>query len=464
LRAVNWLYLNAILPLALPRSYRGMARELRKFEDLERKSLAENQERQWESLQRLLHHAYETTPFYRDRFDRAGVTPRDISAPCDLRKIPPLTRDDLRLHQEELWSRNYRRESLPSAATGGTTDTPVPLLRSPESLLKKAAIHSRFNAWAGLWPGDKVFYLWGASVDLPQNPSWRWRIHDRYLLRRFWGPSSLLNEEILESYRQALVRLCPRVIYAYPTPLAVFCEYLRDCGRPFHHPVSAICTAEPLLSDQQRVIEEVLGCPVFEMYGSRESGMIASECEYHRGLHLNPYSAYLEFLEVEGDVEGLHEIVITDLLNDGMPFIRYVINDCALLGERSCKCGRGYPLIGRIIGRTADMFRLPNGDQVPGVSLHRLITEDCPGFKKLQIIQESLRDFRIRFVRGARFQQTDLETLSKLLGQRFGASLHWEFEPVNDIERERSGKTRFCISHVSRALASSPVDSKVESR
>ena len=465
MRAINWLYVNAVLPLSAPELNRGLAAEMRKYEELEKLPMTENLQRQWQSLLRLLQHAYDTTPFYRERFDQAGLRPRDILSPADLAKIPVLTRDDLRLHQDKLWSRRYRRELLPAAATGGTTDTPVALLRSPESLSRKNAVHLRFNSWAGMWPGDNVFYLWGARVDLATNPSWRWKLYDRYVNRRVWAPASLLNEEVMESFRKRLDETRPRIIYAYPTPLALFCEYLRGCGKSFHRPRGAICTAEPLLSEQRAIIEAVLGCPVFELYGSRESGMIAAECEYHQGLHLNPYSAYLEFIPIQHtEVPGLCEILITDLLNDGMPFIRYNINDCALLSEQSCKCGRGYPLIGRILGRVADMFTLPNGDQVPGVSLHRLIAEDCPGFKKLQIIQETLQNFRVRFVPGENFGQIDLDLLSKRLAIRFGTTLHWEFEPVGDIERERSGKTRFCISHVARQAAATPVESQVGSQ
>lgn len=465
MRAINWFYANAVLPLSKPELYRGLAGEMRKYEALERRPIAENLERQWQSLLLLLQHAYDSTPFYRERFDRAGVRPRDITSPADLRKIPPLTRDDLRLYQDQLWSRRYKREELSAAATGGTTDTPVSLLRSPESLAKKNAVHFRFNAWAGMLPGDTAFYLWGAAVDFAANPSWRWRLYDRYVNRRTWAPASLLNEQVLESFRRTLDETRPRIIYAYPTPLALFCEYLRDCGKNFHRPKSAICTAEALFPEQRAIIEEVLGCPVFEFYGSRESGMIAAECEYHQGLHLNPYSAYLEYLPVQGsDVEGLREILITDLLNSGMPFIRYKINDCALLSEQSCRCGRGYPLIGRIIGRMADLFRLPNGDQVPGVTLHRLIAEDCPGFKKLQIVQETLQNFRIRYVPGESFRQADLDLLAKRLAHRFGTTLHWEFEIVGDIARERSGKTRFCISYVARQPGATLVESQVSSR
>ena len=454
---VNRAYICFVYPLLEPHSYRGLAHRLRHYEQLEGLSLQENQERQWQALVRLLQYAYDSTLFYRRRFDSVRVHPQEIRSPADLRRIPPLTREDLRDHLPELCSRQYQREELLRAATGGTTDTPVPLLRSLNSVREKAAIHLRFNLWARYRAGDKAFVLWGAHTDLPQNPSWRWRIYDRYLMRRSWAPASLLNEQILESYRKELNRFRPRIIYAYPTPLALFCEYLRNCGRPFHRPVSAICTAEPLLAQQRRVIQQVLGCPVFEMYGSRDFGMIAAQCERQEGLHLNPAAAYVEFLPVKGaETDDLREILVTDLLNDGMLLIRYQINDCALLGPEACSCGCGYPLIKQITGRTADVFQLPNGDRVPGISLHRVITEDCPGLKKIQIIQETVHHFRLRFVRGESFTQADLEILRKRLDQRFGKSVNWGFEQVADIERERSGKTRFCISRLANQASSGP--------
>jgi phenylacetate-CoA ligase len=294
-----------------------------------------------------------------------------------------------------------------------------------------------------------VFRLWGAQQDFHPNPSWRWRFYDRHILRNVWAPTSLLNPNILEKYRQLLNEFRPKIIYAYPTPLALFCEHLQGCGRPYHRPKSAICTAEPLQDQQRRIIEETLGCPVFEHYGSRDFGMVAAECEAHQGIHLHPAAVYVEFVPIEGaELESLHEILVTDLLNFGMPMIRYRINDCAVLASRECVCGRGFPLLQKIMGRTADVFQLPNGDRVPGISLHRVITEFCPGLKKIQIIQDTLTNFRIRFVPGRNFKNTDLDFLGQRLGERFGNSVHWDLESVAEIERERSGKTRFCISHV----------------
>jgi phenylacetate-CoA ligase len=444
-----WGYTRVIYPGLHPQIYGGLGRRIMQLEEREHLPLEENRKRQWQDLRSLLRHAQKSSPFYQRRFADANLHADEIQSLEDLAKIPPLTRDDLRHHLEDIYSRQFRREDLKQSATGGTTDTPVPILRSSESIRWKNAVQLRFNAWAGFLPGDKVFYLWGALQDYSENPSLRWRLYDRYLMRQVWAPTSLLNEEILESYRQKINQFRPRIFYAYPTPLTLFCEYLRDSRREFHRPQSVICTAEPLLAAQRRVIEEVLCCPVFEHYGSRDFGMIAAECEEHKGLHVNPAAVFVEFIPLQGaEEEGLQEILVTDLLNFGMPMIRYRINDCAVRGAAQCGCGRSYPLTGRIMGRTADVFQLPNGSRVPGISLHRMLTELCPGVRKIQIIQDALTNFRIRFVPGVSFRLADVQFLAKRLDERFGHSIHWDFERVAEIERERSGKTRFCISHV----------------
>jgi len=451
-RWLNRVYMRLIHSVVNSGTHRGLARRLREFQCLERMSLAENEHRQWLAVKRLLQHAYDTTPFYRNRFDGAHCKPADINSPEDFQRLPVLTREDIRNHLEDLWSRQYRKETLRPAATGGTTDTPVPLLRSPECLREKMAVQCHFDTWAGMWPGDSVFRLWGAQSDFNPNPSWRWRLYDRRLMRQVWAPTSLLNPEVLDFYRILLNKFRPRIIYAYPSPLAVFSEYLGNCGRPFHRPVSVITTAEPLLDQQRQVIEQTFGCRAFEHYGSRDFGMVAAECEYHQGLHLNPNAVFTEFVPVTGaEVDGLHEMIVTDLLNLGMPMIRYQVNDCTVPTSEVCACGRGFPLLKKVVGRTTDNFYLPSGNVVPGVSLTNRVIQVCPGLKKVQVIQRTPEDFHVRYVRGPAFNSLDLDQLSAKLSVFFPDRLRWSFEEVSEIAREQSGKTRFCISYVKKS-------------
>ena len=220
---LNQIYVSAIFPAFERQNCLGLGRRLARLRRFEELSPAENRELQNAALARIVKHAYERSPFYRDRFDQAGVQPSDAFSPGDLAKVPMLTREEIRESLDRIRSRDYQPEQLLKAATGGTTDTPVPIWRSLESVREKVAVQWRFNQWAGYSPGDKVFYLWGARQDYKENPSWRWRLYDRTLMRRVWAPTSLFNREVLESYRKLLNEFQPRAIFAYPTPLALFC-------------------------------------------------------------------------------------------------------------------------------------------------------------------------------------------------------------------------------------------------
>jgi phenylacetate-CoA ligase len=314
---------------------------------------------------------------------------------------------------------------------------------------EKSAMQSRFDTWAGMWPGDKVFYLWGARIDFVEKPSWRWKLYDRHLMRRVWAPTSVFNEEVLESYRQTLNDFRPRIIYAYPTPLALLSKYLLECGKPYHRPLSAICTAEPLAPEDRETISAGAGLRNFRAlrharFWNDRGGMRTAPrdaCEPGRGVRRVPAGGGRGGRGPARD-SGHRSAQLRHA------FDPLQIGDCTIPTGAACPCGRGYPLIGRVIGRTTDNFYLPNGDVVPGVSLTGRIIKVCPGIVKMQVIQDTIDSFRIRYVSGPAFSPSDLENLGEVLKFYFGSSVTWKFEQTAEIERERSGKTRFCISHV----------------
>jgi hypothetical protein len=82
------------------------------------------------------------------------------------------------------------------------------------------------------------------------------------------------------------------------------------------------------------------------------------------------------------------------------------------------------------------------------VALTNRVIQVCPGLRKIQVIQTVRDAFHVRYVPGASFTSADLEQLSSKLKVFFPDELRWTFEEVSEIHRERSGKTRFCISHV----------------
>jgi phenylacetate-CoA ligase len=450
-------YRNFFLPLYAPERYTNLRSHWRELERLENEPVERNRERQFEKVKKVIDHAYRTTPFYKKRFDDSGVTPGSIQSPADLKKLPLLTRDDMRLGLDEMRSSSFPAASLQQSHTGGTTDTPVTVLRSPDSIRFRTAAQLRFHAWAGFYPGDKALWLWGAAQDFSGAPSWRWRTFERVVLRRTWAYAAQLNENILEQHRQLLNDFCPKVIISYPTPLALLCEFLEQTGRSFHPPGAALVTAEPLLAEQRASIRRVMGIDPFVQYGTRDFGMPAAQCEKHDGLHINPECVFIEFLPIDpSDPNGIQEMVVTDLTNLAMPLIRYKINDCGSAIASACGCGRGYPLMTTVVGRTTDNFYLADGTVIAGVTLPGRILKVCPGIAKMQVIQETFRGFKVRYVPGDGFTDQNLETIRANFRHYVG-DVEIEFDRVSAIPREPSGKTRLFISRVDRARAAKDV-------
>lgn len=121
--SVGWLYSK------VPRSVRYGA-ELGRMERLLAESQWWSSEQlqtyQWQQLQALLQHAYQHVPYYRRTWSEAGISPADIQSPLDMRKIPLLTKEQVREHRDELIADNYRHRLL-KTNTGGSTGEPLEL-------------------------------------------------------------------------------------------------------------------------------------------------------------------------------------------------------------------------------------------------------------------------------------------------------------------------------------------------
>lgn len=445
----EWIYLNGVLPVLQTESARGLSSHIAIHAAREHLPLSEHKRQQLQAIRRIVKHAYSTSPFYRMRLDSAGIDPDLKYGLEDFTRIPVLSRNDIRENFDSLCSTDFRKEDLQIAATSGTTDSPAPLARNRGCLPDKLAVQLRFNMWAGARPGDRTMYFWGARQDLPKHPSWKWKFVEQSLRRRVWAPTAVFNEEILDSYMRLMNKFKPQVIFAYSTPVTLFCEYLLASGKPYHQPKTVICTAEPLHDWQRATIQKALGCKAYQHYGTRDFGLVAAECVRQSGMHVNPAAAFIE--QVSIGVDGnLRELLVTDLLNLGMPLLRYRINDCTTAGPEQCDCGCTYPLIQPIIGRTLDNFFLADGSIVPGILLLR-VSKQLPGLKQAQVIQHSFDQFEVKFVTTELWSGHEPNVIASKLKSFCGSQIQVRFSQVDEIPREKSGKTRFCISHVRTA-------------
>jgi phenylacetate-CoA ligase len=403
--------------------------------------------RQWEAVHGLLAHAYATVPFYRERLDRAGLTPADFRGFEDYRRLPVLTKADLREHGDRLLSTSHDRRRLRVKQTSGSTGVSVRVLVDEDSLQWKRACTLRSDEWSGYRFGEAVALVWGNPEYVRRG--WRGRLRNALLERATYLDTLRLDEAALARFTGVLRRRQPALLFGHAHSVYLLAEYVRRSGGNVR-PRGVITTAMVLHAWQRRVIEEVFACPVTNRYGCEEVSLIACECERHAGLHVNADGVYLEVLR-DGSPAAPGEpgsIVVTDLTNRPMPMLRYQVGDVGVLADRRCPCGRGLPLLERLEGREADYVVTPAGELISGISLTENFALHVPGVAQLQIIQETVRHFRFRLVRGPYFGPASLGRLAELVAERFGAGVSHECEYVDRIPQEPSGKYRFCISRV----------------
>jgi phenylacetate-CoA ligase len=404
--------------------------------------------RQWEAVQAILRHAYVTVPFYRERFDQAGIAPEDITAPEDLLRVPVLTKADIRRHAATMLSWEYRREDLHRKETSGSTGVPLVIYVDDESHQWKRACTLRADEWSGWRFGERVARLWGDPPYLRRG--WRGRLRNWLLERATWMDTLKLDESALAAFARRLRRRPPALLFGHAHSVYLFAEYLRGTSEAAIRPRGIITTAMVLHAWQRRRIEEVFGCRVTNRYGCEEVSLIACECEEHSGLHVNADSLYVELLRdgIPARPGEPGSVVITDLTNRAMPLIRYQVGDVAVPAGRRCQCGRGLPLLEQVEGREADYVTLPSGELISGISLTDHFACQIPGVVQLQIIQEAVDYLRFRLVRGPDFGPHSLERMRALVVERFGPGVGYECQFVERIPQEPSGKYRFCISKV----------------
>lgn len=404
---------------------------------------------QWERLQALLTHAYAHVPFYRGIFDQRGLTPRDIKTADDFQKLPLISKEDIRADKDNMIAENFKGRTF-TKATGGSTGVPLELDYDTNSYQWRTAAAIRGYRWAGCEDGKRTAYIWGAPIGKESFPLRVKKAMHNFILQRKMFNSFKFTAEIMEDYRERINRFRPEAIVGYTTPLYNFAKFIKENKKRCVRIKSAITAAEKLYDYQREAIESAFGCKVFETYGSREFMLIAAECERHQGMHMSIDNLYIEILKEDGSPAGpgeTGEIVITDLHNYGMPFIRYKIGDLGVPADRTCPCGRGLPLIEKIEGRILDTIQTPDGRLVPGEFFPHLMKE-FKGIKQFQVIQDRPETLLIKIVKNGAFSEERLTFLRNEIEQALGPRTAVHIRFVEEIPLTESGKFRVTVSNL----------------
>jgi phenylacetate-CoA ligase len=392
----------------------------------------------------IIQHAQQTSSYYAKIFKDYGLSVSDIKALDDIKRFPCLTRDVLRERLPELISGGAILTNWRKSTTGGTTNAPVTFYCDDKALWQKRAFSKAIDCWYGRRTGDRVAYLWGAPQDIADKQTFGMRLRNLTYQHSLMLPSAPLDDAIMEHHLHRLNKWQPTYLQAYPTPLYEFCLFMSRKRLKVPTLRSVSVTAETLLPDHRKFIEDTLGFRIFNWYGSRELARVASECECHEGLHINEPCV---FVEIEPDPvlpNGYGHLIITDLLNKATPLVRYRTGDLARFMPGNCSCGRALHRVESIAGRVTDLITLQNGRKIRYSN-----TMDSSKIKELQIIQKTYSDFIVKYVKGPDFEPRVLESFCEKFCIYLDNQVTVIFEELNKIPRERSGKVRLVINELS---------------
>jgi phenylacetate-CoA ligase len=404
------------------------------------------------ALKRLLGYAGAHVPYYRELFRAVRFDPRAVESREDLAALPLLTREIVRERYDDLVDPAHRGKNL-KKGTSGSTGTPLKFEYSLDSECWRQAVKLRGYGWAGYRPGLKTFYYWAAVSGA--RPSAKIRV-DRALRRETFFDSMRQDEASRRAALDAFRKIRPDVLVCYTQSCAQFARWILDRGLRDWGDLPVLCGAEGVLPGDRAILRKAFG-PVFETYGSRETMLIASECEAHQGMHISEENLFVEIVRSGSPVPAgdVGDVVITDLHNYGMPMIRYVNGDVAVLSPESrCSCGRSLRRIERVEGRRADTMTDRDGNAVPGIVFHVLFSDARQEIvSQFQAVQRESGAVCLKVVRGRDFTEDAFAAVTRrfadyLRGLPFSVEFHDRIEP-----HYRSGKLKTIV--VERA-ASSP--------
>ncbi len=392
-------------------------------------------------LRMIIDHAYHNVPYYHEMFDSHGIKPEDIRSVEDLQKIPITTKREIqRNYPDKIIAKGTDLNQCKIRSTTGSTGRPLEICYGQKSLPYYAALGYYAFFECGLRFTDKM-----VSLEVPYHPVQRTWFQRLGILR--YETVSLLQP--VGTIIEALRVIKPDVIYGFPSILSLLAREIKAKNIAGISPRMVITHAETLTDHSRKEIGDAFNADVFDLYGSVEFSCLAFECKEHLGYHMISDGAIIEFIKGGKNIRGHEpgEIVVTGLCNYEMPLIRYRLGDVGIPSNKKCSCGRGFPLMNSVEGRTDDFLILPSGRIISPRGINAL--EYIPGITEYRTIQKEKDRFVVQVVKGKGFSQ---ETISQIERQIkvgcVGENVRCEVEVVKELPRERTGKLRTIVSKV----------------
>ncbi len=427
---------------------------------------------QLKKMIRTLEYANSRVPYYMKKFRDIGFSPKDIKKPEDIKMLPLLSRQDVIDHHREMVDFRYydsiqfadnsgrgtgepiqlarfRRHKLVRNTSSGSTGTRTIFYEDGSTASSSWANEMRMRSWFGIKPGAKEMRMAGISTEF--MPGDRTLLMRRYLWNQMVLPGINLSDNDYEMCYESLKRFRPKVLWGITSALFGLAGYIESNRKDISglRPQLIITWAAPLYEHEKKTLLSVFGCPVSNLYGSREVGHVAAVCP-QGSFHINQETLLVEIDDSDkaycGDDAG--EILVTTLETTPMPFIRYRMGDVGRVVSSGCSCGRSLQVMKDFLGRTGEIFITRDGRMISPNFWCRTFMDDkvAEAFNRFQVIYKKDGDIRIRLVRKSGNSHEAESFLREFLKKNFHHDTKIEFEYVEKIEPRISGKYRMVIN------------------
>ena len=415
---------------------------LEQFDRIERAPLVEIVAGQERQLQALGTYLCQFSPLYRQRMIAAGLDPAKPLTLAALHCLPPMTRRQFQRAGEEPFCQQIPADHLPvgETRTSGSSGEPVVVRRTQVNQLFWLANTMREHRW---WQRDLNASLAIVRANLPQP----------YIRQEGWGPpASLLGPSgpvhafsmslDTASLAQHLVEIQPQYLLIYPTVLDDLLRHFHERGGALSSLQQIRCIGETLRDELREATRKEWGVEIVDSYSSQEMGVIAIQCPDSGLYHLMADNLVVEVLDDQARACGVGEIgevVITDLHNFATPLVRYAIGDHAEVGP-PCGCGCNFPTLRRILGRSRNMLRYPDGcRRWPRVGFDRY--RDVAPVQQYQLVQYAPEAIEVRLVVARTLANEEEAALGRIIREALGYPFELRFRYFNDnLPRGARGK------------------------
>ncbi|HCQ16327.1 MAG TPA: hypothetical protein DIU20_08700, partial [Cryomorphaceae bacterium] len=318
------------------------------------------------------------------------------------------------------------------ATTGGTTGNPLTIRRNYEcDAISKAALWRARYVW-GVSPSARALYLkaFGGGT---RKGKLKMRLANKMVGEAF--PSS---DEDVKVITQIMHDFKPVAMEGYATGLLESVNRSR-VKENFKIDV-VVSTGEMLYPHQRKALEERYSAKVYTYYGSNEIGSIAFECE-HNKLHICEEHVLVETLNEKGQpvINEPGKIVVTDLDNTAMPFIRYELGDIAVISDKPCSCGKSSRIISELVGRSQDYLSGSTGRRLQATQLAAYL-KDLTQVGQLQFIQTGEDQISLQYDGKSANAEKEIDMILSHIHNRLGDQVVVTVDQVAEIPKTNRGK------------------------